>query len=109
MIEADIAITDNADWALPLFFTDGNDAPYDFTGDSFKMDVRETPASAPVAQLTTANGGIDSTDLANGHVTLHLAKGLTAGTYVYDLIRVTGAAQEYLIGGKLTVRQGVTA
>ncbi|PHP68173.1 hypothetical protein CSC94_05850 [Zhengella mangrovi] len=111
MIEADITITNNADWSIPLIFTDeATGASYDFTGDTFKMHVRAS-ASSPVTSLalTTANGGVASTDLSAGKITLEIGKGdLDPGSYVYDLIRVTGSAEEYLVGGALTVSDGVT-
>lgn len=112
MIKASIEITDNADWAIPLIFNDDvTGAPWDFTDDEFKMEVRPSADSATLSlTLSTANGRIDSTSPENGYLTLIVPKGmLAAGAYVYDLIRLTGAAQEYLIGGQLTVLDGVTA
>lgn len=112
MITANIEITDNADWAIPLVFTDDvTGAAWDFTGDAFKMEVRQTAGSETLSlSLTTANGRIDSTSPENGYITLIVPKGtIDPGVYVYDLIRVTGEAQEYLIGGKLTILDGVTA
>ena len=60
--------------------------------------------------LTTGGGGISSTDLTNGTITLNVPDfALAAGSYVYDLIRISGSVREYLCGGKFTARAGVTA
>lgn len=112
MIEADITITTNAKWSIPFIFTDdATGAAYDFTGDTFKMDVKtSSDAASAELSLTTANGGIASTDLDAGYITIIIDKAdLAVGSYVYDLIRVTGGDDEYLMGGTLTVNKGITA
>ncbi|WP_425417339.1 hypothetical protein [Oricola indica] len=109
--EADITFRDNEDFGWAFQFTDRNDNPYDFTGSTFKMDVRTAAdAGSAEAALTTANGGIVSTDLAAGTIEIVIAKGaLDPGEYVYDLVRVNGGAEEVLLYGAVTVIDGVTA
>lgn len=109
MIEADITITDNADWALPLYFADGNDVPYDLSGRSLILQARVRPGSPAVVDLTRTNGGIEAVDLANGHLIVHFARNAAAaGDYVYDFLSIAGGMREYLLGGRLTVIRGVT-
>ena len=107
-----LTITDNADWTLRMpQFTDADGAAYDMSSDSFKMDVRDTPAAAAARlQLTTAGGDFDEAQADEGIIDVIIAKGdLAPGLYVYDLIRVSGGSDEYLCGGSLTVADGVTA
>ena len=109
--EADISFRDNEDFRWSFQFVDRNDNAYDFTGSTFKMDVR-TAADAGSAEsaLTTANGGIVSTDLEAGTIEVVVAKGaLDPGEYVYDLVRVNGGAEEVLLFGAVAVVDGVTA
>lgn len=110
MIELKWTIRDNADYQQPLRFTDETGAAYDFTGDTFRMDIKASAGDASaVASLTTANSGILSTDLDDGTITLSVATfALEPGTYLFDLIRITGAARDMLAYGTLVVEQGIT-
>lgn len=103
-------ITDNADWLQPLVFTDRNGVPYDMTGSTFRLDFKVSrDDAAAVASLTTANGGVASTDLANGAVTLSIADfGIEVGSYVGDLLRIAGGGREHLLDVELVVNKGVT-
>lgn len=103
-------VTDNADWSQPLVFTDRNGVPYDFSGSTFRLDFKASADDAdPVVSLTTGNGGITSSDLENGMVTLNLADfTVDPGEYVGDLIRISGAVREHLIDVELHVVKGVT-
>lgn len=107
----EITLTDNEDLVIPLAFVDQvSGIAHDFTGSTFKMQVKTTAEAASAEyELTTANGRIASTDLANGAIDLKFVKGqLAVGAYVYDLIRVNGADNEKLIEGSVTVSKGVT-
>ncbi len=108
--EADITIRDNTDWAIPLVFTDENGVAYDLTGSSFRLDIKgSVDDPAAVASLTTAGGGIASTSLADGQITIAIGDfAIAPGTYVYDLVRISGAARETLLFGTFTVEKGVT-
>lgn len=103
-------IRDNADYQQALKFTDETGAAYDFTGDTFRMDLKRSAAdAAAVASLTTANSGILSTDLAGGTITLSIADyAIAPGVYLFDLIRITGAARETLAFGTLEIITGIT-
>lgn len=107
---ANLDIRDNADWSIPLQFVDNYEVPYDFTGSTFRMDIKASvDAGAAVASLTTANGGIVSTDLANGAIILEIAAfAISPGDYVYDLIRISGLARETLTFGAVHIDKGVT-
>lgn len=103
-------VTDNADWSQPLVFTDRNGTPYDLTGSTFRLDFKVArDDGAAVVSLTTGNGGVASTDLENGAITLELADfAIAAGSYVGDLIRIAGAGREHLLDIELVVVKGVT-
>lgn len=110
MFVGNIDIRDNTDWSVPLRFADRYDVPYDLTGSTFRLDVKASVDDvAAVASLTSANGGIEHVDLANGEITLHFADyAIAPGDYVYDLVRISGAVRETLGHGALTVAKGVT-
>lgn len=103
-------VTDNADWSQPLVFTDRNGSPYDLTGSTFRADFKaDREDGAAVISLTTGNGGVASTDLANGAITLNLADfAIAPGSYVGDLIRIAGGGREHLLDIELEVIKGVT-
>lgn len=105
-----ITIRDNSDWLIPWDATDDDDVPYDLTGSTFRMDIKASVNDAGAAlSLTTANGGIVSTDLVNGVFTVVIADfALPAGTYVYDLLRLSGGARETFVFGELIIEKGVT-
>ena len=107
----DLNVTDNADWLLQLRFVDDDGVAYDMSSDSFKMDVKtDVEEATPSLELTSGGGEIDDTDADDGLLIVTIEKAaLAAGSYVYDLIRVTGSAEEYLCGGFLAVNKGVTA
>ena len=107
-----LTIRDNADFVEAIKWVDTNGDPYNLTGNTFKMDVRASAnaASAEVT-LTTDNGGINSTDLENGTITINVADGaISPGSYVYDLIKITTASGQRvsMMYGTFTVVDGVT-
>lgn len=109
--QAKITHFDNASLRETLRFVDrGTGTAYDFTGSTFKMDVRTSAdAVSATLSLTTANGGIVSTDLDEGTIQLVVDAGdIAAGSYVYDLIRVNGSDEEMLMFGEYIVEPGVT-
>ena len=78
------------------------------------MDVKEKAGTGAVLfELTTANGGIASTDLPNGWVTFNIDQtdlsSLTAGaTYVADIIRLTGGDRLFFAKVTINILEGVT-
>lgn len=106
----DFSIANNVDLNEAFQWVDsGTGVPNNFTGSTFDMRIAVVAGGAAALQLNTGNGGIVSTDLANGTITLVAADGAIAvGTYVYDLVRITGSAREPLMSGAFVVTQGVT-
>ena len=103
-------IRDNTDWAQPLVFTDRNGVAYVLSGSTFRLDLKlSVDDVSPAASLTTGNGGIVSTDLVNGAITLNIGDFvLPAGSYVGDLVRISGSVRETLLVMQVLVRKGVT-
>ena len=108
--EGDFYIRDNADYSEPLTWDDEFNNPIDFTGSTFRMDIKSSVDDASaIVSLTTTNGGIESTDLANGKITVKFADfSIPPGAYVYDLLRLNGSERPTLLYGKLIVDKGVT-
>lgn len=111
-VQANLTIRDNADYVKPLAWVDQNRSVYDWTGCTFAMDIRTSAdAVSATLALTTANGGIASTDLANSTITINIGPGdIVPGAYVYDLVKIdAGSVRETLMFGTATVVDGVTA
>lgn len=107
--EANIIHWDNVDFDWIFQFVDQNERPHDLSGSTFEMDIATSAGAAATLALTTANGGILSTDLANGKITITFDQGaLAVGEYVYDLVRVTGGDRELFVYGTFTMLKGVT-
>lgn len=78
-----------------------------FTGSTFKSEVRPAPGSATLTKSLTAALGV--TDIANGRVTINWARGdIAVGSYYYDLLQVTAGKQVPIMSGTLTIVAGVT-
>lgn len=107
-----ITISDNQDFQYSFQWVDRETGePYDFTGSTFKMDIKtDADAGAVSYTMTTSNNRVLSTDLANGLIELVIEKGaLGEGDYVADLIRINGARNEKLTDFEIVVEKGVTA
>ena len=108
-----IACNQGATFQRSITWTDSARNPYNLTGYSARMHVRETVESAnTIVQLTTANSRI-SLGGAAGTVNLTIAAtdtaNLTPGLYVYDLELVSSAnVVTRLIEGNFNVRAEVT-
>jgi hypothetical protein len=111
-----ITIERYATFSLPLQFKEKAPPqdPLDFTGATFKMQIRENLKSETfIMELTTANGRIISTDLPNGKITFLLTPTETATLAkrgnVYDLlVTYPSAAVDRLLEGQVEVIDGVT-
>jgi hypothetical protein len=103
-------ISNNADYELALQFVDRDGAAWDFSDDTFRADLKASADDEEaVASLTTANGGVLSTDLENGVITLSIGTfSIDPGTYYFDLIRLTGDKRDPLLDGKVVVNTGIT-
>lgn len=104
-VQANLIAYQNADFSEVFQFVDaGTGEPHDFTGSTFEMDIKETGAGTVVLAAT-----LGVTDIDDGKVTIGFLDGTIAvGSYVYDLIRITGSARELLMFGTMTIKQGVT-
>jgi len=109
MPEVNFTITDNADWVFPWQLVDrSTNAGVDLTGSTFQLDVRAAPGGTLVKSYTSG-AGIAADSLPDGEITNTFTRGdLAVGSYVYDLIRIQGAATELIFSGSITVEQGVT-
>ena len=113
-----IDFTLNPNTANPFYYTwvDGNDTPINYTGFTFKLQVKardsnDEPTGAVLLTLETGSG-IAGT-LANGEFTLTFpassAGGLVAGSYIYDCLRISGGGGvEPMLWGLIDVPAGIT-
>ena len=107
--EVDLTVYTSADFVQAFQFVDAFENPIDFTGDTFEMDVETAVGQTPSLALSSPSTGIAATDLANGTITITIADtDLSVGSYVYDLIRVSGSTRELLMYGTITVLEGKT-
>lgn len=90
------------------------DVPVNLTGYTFKMHVKAKIAdAAPLAQLTTENGGVVVVDAALGKFKLYATDETTAdwlfASGVYDLLAIPASGEAVrILEGKITVVPGVT-
>ncbi len=109
----DMVVDQGATLSRVITWKDSSRTPYNITGYTARMQVRETTAAAGVVlELTTANGRIALGGVA-GTVTLTVSATTTAavaaGRYVYDLELVSSAGVvTRLIEGNFIHRAEVT-
>ena len=98
-------IEQGANWSLYLSFEESDGTATNLTGCTLKMWIAANYTATPVANLSTATGGITITNAANGTATISLAANetanITAGNYLYDLklIAPDGVTDRELQGG----------
>ena len=108
-----ITCDQGATFSRTITWTDSARNPYNLTGYTARMHVRETAnAASTITTLTTSNSRI-ALGGAAGTVTLTIAAtdtaNLTAGLYVYDLELVSGAGVvSRIIEGNFKVKAEVT-
>lgn len=95
---------------LEILWTDSEGAPVDMTGCSARMQLRVTPTSAVVLDLSTENGRIA---LAAGAITLDVdaatMQGLTCEAGSFDLqVTYADGRVATILGGKFRVIPDVT-
>lgn len=106
----DLAIWTNATFTQQFQYLESDGVtPIDLTGYTAVMDVKASPSSAVIVSLTSSSGvTMDST----GHINLLLPYSITStlppGIYQYDLILTTGIVRIHLIGGAISIFQGIT-
>jgi hypothetical protein len=104
-----LEIHDNVDTTIPLSFTDQNEVPRNFTGSTFRLDVKSRVTDASAIISLTSGSGIEHVDLTNGLISIKFSDyALSPGEYVYDLVEINGSSRSALFFGPLTVVQGVT-
>lgn len=95
-------------WQWTFKLKDSNTLVYtDFTGDSFKMQIRDTEGNLMFTYQTPASG----ITIATTTVTVSVPTGDTAtleGLYFFDLQRTTGSNVNTVLTGKLIVVPGHT-
>lgn len=113
----DMEIVNNASWEDAFQFGSPDDASWNLTGQTFRMDVKGSKdQTVALLTLTTANGRIVTDDVTQRVVHLNvpdatIQSSLLPGEYVYDFIMIDGsnpAIRVALMHGKVKVRQGVT-
>jgi tRNA threonylcarbamoyladenosine modification (KEOPS) complex Pcc1 subunit len=108
-----ITCDQGATFSRSITWTDSARNPYNITGYTARMHVRETAnASSTIVTLTTSNSRITLGGTA-GTITLTIAAtdtaNLTPGLYVYDLELVSGAGVvSRIIEGNFKVKAEVT-
>jgi hypothetical protein len=114
--QVDPTFADNAPFQLDLVSEDQNGQAEDFTGSTFRLQVKAKdanglPTGSPLLTLTTGDGISGALDQGEIFITFPKASedGLPVGQYVYDVLRlVAGEVVERLYFGTITVTQGVT-
>ena len=96
------------------FYTDDTQTtPIDFTGYTWRMQIRNAiPSSTVLLELTSENDKIDISDQANGVITLQITAAdtaaLTFSEGVYDLESVLGTTVDRRLYGSVTNSKEVT-
>lgn len=107
-----IIIEQGATFRLPLTWKSSDGAPYDLTGYTARMQVRQyKEAGTALVNLTTENGGIALGGIA-GTVVVTISATTTATLPacegVYDLELINGSTITRLLEGKATISREVT-
>lgn len=83
----------------------------DFTGNTARMKIKQTPAGATLLELTSANGGLTLGDAA-GTLTYDITATQTESLEVYrgyyDVEEVAGAVITRLASGRVVIKKQIT-
>lgn len=113
----DMEIFNNATWEDAFQFGVVGDMTWNFSSQSFKLDIKGTKDDAvPLLSLSTGAGTIVVDDVTQRVLHFNvpdtgITPYLVPGEYVYDLMMYdasTPPIRVILMSGKLYVRQGVT-
>jgi hypothetical protein len=106
-------IDQGSDTTIPLTFQDSEGNAINFSGSSFRMQLRQLPDDSKfVDELTTENGRITSS-FTDGIINLVFPSSVTSGLrpipYVYDLEQVNSENKiTRLIEGEIKLRREIT-
>jgi len=109
------AIPQNTNWSVPIIYLENN-AAFDFSTYTAKLQVKQTYDSAVLLELNTSNGGITlaAGSLTTPNVTLIFLAPLTAAMTVYtdmiydiELISSSGSIKR-IIKGEFALDRAVT-
>jgi len=98
---------------LTFYTDDTQDTTIDFTGYSWRMQIRTAiPASTTLIELTSDNGRIDTSNQANGVITLNInaidTAALNFSEGVYDLEAFISTTVDRKLYGDVTLSKEVT-
>lgn len=112
--EVNIIIEQFATWSLDLQLRDDAGAPYDLTGATAEMEIRDKPGGTILATLSTTGGQITiPAPATDGNIELRLTAAETGaldfGSALFDLL-VTELSGDVLrvIQGRAKLSQGIT-
>ena len=107
----DMTIEQGATFYLPLTYSDSNGSAIDLSTYTAMLQVRRTPTTPVVTELSTENDRIVLGG-ADGSITLSMlaedTADLPAGSYRYDLVLTSGASKTRLLEGTCTVKPRIT-
>lgn len=111
-IKQSLSIDQGATWALSFEWLDEQGQPIDLTGCTARMQLRATPASPVLLELSTDNGRLSLAG-ALGIIELLVDAPTTAGlsceSGVYDLrVIFPGGQVDVVMGGRFTLALAVT-
>lgn len=111
----DMTVATNATWQDAFQFGVPTDTTWNFTGQSFRLDVKADMQGPALLTCTTANGLIVVDDPIQRVLNLNVSEALLAvlppGAYVYDLIMQDTSSppiRVQLMHGRIKVRLGIT-
>lgn len=106
-------VSNNADWNETFDVLDG-DVPFDLTGCSLKMQLRETPDGSTVFLNLDSNQTYSGIRVLSDKKTISIKVTASAmavvpaGSYVRDILILRGGEVIYAGRGPVTVLQGIT-
>jgi hypothetical protein len=115
--KVDMVVPNNVTWQDAFQFDDEDDTSWNFTGQSFIMEIKGDPNdTAPLLELTSAAGEIvvDSETLRVLHLNVPytaIRAALPVGEYVYDFVMFDASptpVRVLLMYGDICVQNGIT-
>lgn len=110
----DFNITANNDFPMSFTLTNDDGTPFDLTGATAEMQIREVNTDVTIKETATggivdASGGVIDMSLSNVQTRNMLPIATANFTYVYDiLITYADTTEETVVTGQMNLVQGVT-